>query len=185
MNWWEANEKCHSLGKRLCTDSEWTLACEGKERLPFPYGYVRNAGACNIDRPYIVPDDDKWGDPRQRPAEIARLDQRDPSGARESCVSPFGVYDMTGNVDEWVYNESGYQKERPYVSGLKGGDWGPVRDRCRPMTTDHNQWHTGYQIGFRCCEDVSTPPGRGPEPPGPLATRGMTTSPASSAAPGS
>ena len=51
------------------------------------------------------------------------------------------------------------EKEKPYVSGLKGGYWGPVRDRCRPMTTDHNQWHTGYQVGFRCCEDVpSTPP---------------------------
>ena len=49
----------------------------------------------------------------------------------EACVSPYGVYDMTGNVDEWVVNESG----RPYKSGLKGGYWGPVRDRCRPMTT--------------------------------------------------
>ena len=31
------------------------------------------------------------------------------------------------------------------------GYWGPVRNRCRPMTTDHNMWHSGYQIGFRCC----------------------------------
>ena len=43
------------------------------------------------------------------------------------------------------------------MSGLKGGYWGPVRDRCRPMTTDHNQWHTGYQIGFRCCADIPAP----------------------------
>ena len=83
---------------------------------------------------------------------------------------------MTGNVDEWVTNEKGKEKDKPYVSGLKGGYWGPVRDRCRPMTTDHNQWHTGYQIGFRCCEDVPTAaaqpapspvPRRGRSPPRP------------------
>lgn len=163
MNWWEANDECKAIGKRLCTDTEWTLACEGEEHLPYPYGYVRNAGACNIDRPYILPDDNKWANLKTRPAEISRLDQRDPSGARESCVSPYGVYDMTGNVDEWVYNEDGHAKEKPYVSGLKGGYWGPVRDRCRPMTTDHNQWHTGYQIGFRCCADVPAEPL--PKPP--------------------
>jgi hypothetical protein len=159
MDWNQARDQCTSVHKRLCNDSEWTLACEGQERLPYPYGYVRNAEACNIDKPYRMPDDAKWANPRTRAEEIARLDQRDPSGARESCVSPYGVFDMTGNVDEWVFNEKGKEHEKPYVSGLKGGYWGPVRDRCRPMTTDHNQWHTGYQIGFRCCEDVATAPG--------------------------
>ncbi|HEY8039256.1 MAG TPA: SUMF1/EgtB/PvdO family nonheme iron enzyme [Polyangiaceae bacterium] len=169
VDWNTAVEACTTAGKRLCNDSEWTLACEGQERLPYPYGYVRNPEACNIDKPYIVPDDAKWANPATRAQEIARLDQRDPSGARESCVSPFGVSDMTGNVDEWVANEKGKEREKPYVSGLKGGYWGPVRDRCRPMTTDHNQWHSGYQIGFRCCEDV--PAAAGPaEPVARLAT---------------
>ena len=163
-DWNEANKQCASAGKRLCADTEWTLACEGQERLPYPYGYTRNAEACNIDKPYIMPDDNKWANPRTRPEEIIRLDQRDPSGARESCISPYGVNDMTGNVDEWVTNEKGKASEKPYVSGLKGGYWGPVRDRCRPMTTDHNQWHTGYQIGFRCCEDV--PSAAAPAAPG-------------------
>ena len=154
VNWIQAGEQCKAVGKRLCTDTEWTLACEGPERLPYPYGYVRNVDACNVDRPYIMPDDAKWANAKTRPEEIARLDQRDLSGTRESCISPYGVYDMTGNVDEWVVNENGKEKDKPYVSGLKGGYWGPVRDRCRPMTTDHNQWHTGYQVGFRCCDDM-------------------------------
>lgn len=153
VDWLHARDECGGAGKRLCVESEWTLACEGRERLPYPYGYVRNPEACNIDRPYILPDESKWNDPKTRLTEIIRLDQRDPSGARESCVSPYGVSDMTGNVDEWVVNESGKERERPYVSGLKGY-WGPVRDCCRPMTTDYNQWYTGYQIGFRCCADV-------------------------------
>ena len=154
IDWVSAREACAGAGKRLCTESEWTLACEGQERLPYPYGYSRNPEACNIDKPYIVPDEAKWSDPRTRSGELARLDQRDPSGARNSCVSPYGVFDMTGNVDEWVVNEGGRETERPYVSGLKGGYWGPVRDRCRPMTTDHNPTYQYYQIGFRCCADA-------------------------------
>ena len=47
----------------------------------------------------------------------------------------------------WVVNE----QAKPYKSGLKGGYWGPVRDRCRPMTTGHEQSFRYYQTGFRCC----------------------------------
>jgi len=152
VTWNQAREACSAEGKRLCGEGEWTLACEGAQRLPYPYGYARSAEACNIDRPHPNPDERLLADPRTRDAEVARLDQRDPSGSHESCVSPFGAFDMTGNVDEWVVNESGH----PYKSGLKGGYWGPVRDRCRPMTTAHDENFAFYQIGFRCCSE----PGR-------------------------
>jgi len=148
--WTEAQEICRSLGKRLCTDSEWTLACEGKQRLPYPYGRRRDAKACNIDRKLPQVNQKALADPRRAPAEVARLWQGEPSGARKKCVSPYGVYDMTGNVDEWVVNESG----KPYRSGSKGGYWGPVRARCRPMTTAHHETFPFYQTGFRCCADV-------------------------------
>lgn len=148
--WYEAKSTCESQGKRLCGESEWTLACEGQEHLPYPYGNARSADACNIDKPYLLPDESAIANPATRDAEVARLDQREPSGVRESCVSPYGVHDMTGNVDEWVLNESG----KPYQSGLKGGYWGPVRTRCRPMTTAHNELFSFYQIGFRCCGEV-------------------------------
>ena len=148
-SWIEAGAACQAEGKRLCKDSEWTLACEGEERLPYPYGYARDANACNIDAAHHAPDERKLADPRRRDAEVARLDQRVASGERAACVSPFGVHDMTGNVDEWVVNEKG----KPFRSGLKGGWWGPVRDRCRPMTTAHGEEFRFYQIGFRCCAD--------------------------------
>ena len=150
VSWHQAQTSCASQGKRLCGDSEWTLACEGQERLPYPYGYARNADACNIDKPYLSPDERAIGNPATRDAELTRLDQRELSGTREACVSPFGVHDMTGNVDEWVVNESGH----PYKSGLKGGYWGPVRTRCRPMTTAHDENFAFYQVGFRCCSDA-------------------------------
>jgi formylglycine-generating enzyme required for sulfatase activity len=156
-DWYEAKSTCESEGKRLCGDTEWTLACEGQERLPYPYGYNRDADACNIDKPHLDVDEHAMADASKRDAEVARLDQRSPSGSHEACVSPFGAYDMTGNVDEWVINEGG----KPYKSGLKGGYWGPVRDRCRPMTTAHNELFEFYQIGFRCCGDVGSAGGSG------------------------
>jgi hypothetical protein len=148
--WYEAADACKAQGKRLCGDSEWTLACEGQERLPYPYGYERNSQACNIDKPHPEVNEAAMGNPLTRDAEVARLWQGENSGSRESCVSPYGAMDMTGNVDEWVVNESGM----PYKSGLKGGYWGPVRDRCRPMTTAHYEQFVFYQIGFRCCADA-------------------------------
>jgi hypothetical protein len=151
--WYEAADACKAQGKRLCGDSEWTLACEGQERLPYPYGYERNSQACNIDKPHPDVNEAAMADPRTRDAEVARLWQGENSGTRESCVSPYGAMDMTGNVDEWVINESGM----PYKSGLKGGYWGPVRDRCRPMTTAHYEQFVFYQIGFRCCGDAGAP----------------------------
>jgi formylglycine-generating enzyme required for sulfatase activity len=116
-SWYAARDACTAQGKRLCGESEWTLACEGQEHLPYPYGYARNAEACNIDKPHPDVDEKAIANPATRDAEVARLWQGEPSGAREACVSPYGVHDMTGNVDEWVVNESGH----PYKSGLKGG----------------------------------------------------------------
>jgi hypothetical protein len=161
--WYEAKDACAAAGKRLCGDSEWTVACEGQDRLPYPYGYDRNADSCNIDKPHPDVNEKALGsnDPKIRDAEAKRLWQGEPSGSRSSCVSPYGVFDMTGNVDEWVVNESG----QPFKSGLKGGYWGPVRDRCRPMTTVHNEGFSFYQIGFRCCGDVpGTPSTKGLSP---------------------
>lgn len=147
--WTEAQEMCRAAGKRLCGESEWTLACEGKQRLPYPYGRRRDAKACNIDRSLPQVNEKAIADPRTSAAEVARLWQGEVSGARPGCKSPYGVFDMTGNVDEWVVNESG----KPYKSGSKGGYWGPVRARCRPMTTAHGETFPFYQTGFRCCAD--------------------------------
>jgi len=153
VTWDEARELCATEGKRLCTADEWTQACEGPEHAPYPYGFVRNAEACNHDKAYIIPDDNAYQNPTTRAKEVERVSQSEPSGSRSSCMSSYGVFDMTGNVDEWVLNEAGNERGPEYQSGLKGGYWGPVRNRCRPATTDHNRWHHGYQVGFRCCAD--------------------------------
>src|SRR5579871_73633 len=45
VDWVEARTMCAREGKRLCTEAEWTFACEGEEALPYPYGYERDDGA--------------------------------------------------------------------------------------------------------------------------------------------
>jgi formylglycine-generating enzyme required for sulfatase activity len=163
MNFDDAVEMCRREDKRLCRAEEWTLACEGSGRLPYPYGYSRDSETCNIDKPYRFPDDQRFADPKTRAEEISRLDQREPSGSREACVSGYGVFDLTGNADEWVRLERGSHEKAPFKSALKGGYWGPVRNRCRPITATHNRWHSGYQIGLRCCSDVHAPSTSAPE----------------------
>ena len=149
----DAKRACAVEGKRLCTSEEWEFACEGTEMWPYPYGIDRDATACNIDRPVTMPDLPAFSDPWKISGEVERLDKRTPSGTFPRCVSPFGVRDMTGNVDEWVENVNGKDTEKPYRSSLKGGYWGPIRARCRPMTSSHNAWFSFYQVGFRCCGD--------------------------------
>lgn len=151
VSWYEANELCAEEGKRLCNEAEWTFACEGEEATPYPYGYVRDPEACIVDQKWRA-----FHEPAFQPrndyeamAEMDRLWQGVPSGSQPRCRSPFGVYDMTGNVDEWTRTVR--EGERPSI--LKGGYWGPVRTRCRPSTRSHDENHTFYQQGFRCCTD--------------------------------
>jgi len=148
----EAQNLCKQSGKRLCTETEWTYACEGDEGSPYPYGYDRDPDACVVDRSW-KPFAQNAMSPRdgaQAKAELDRLWQGQPSGSRPGCKSPVGVYDMTGNVDEWTKSV----RSSGYASVLKGGYWGPVRARCRPSTRAHNEQFVAYQQGFRCCADV-------------------------------
>jgi formylglycine-generating enzyme len=166
VDWNDARRACAVEGKRLCTTEEWEFACEGPQMWPYPYGIDRDATACNIDQAWREPNLPAFSDPWKVSAEVERLDQRVPSGARPRCVSPFGVYDMTGNVDEWVENLAGKATDKPYRSTLKGGYWGPIRARCRPITSTHNEWFSFYQVGFRCCRDAK---GGAPVSPAPEA----------------
>jgi formylglycine-generating enzyme len=149
ISWYDVKKSCENEGKRLCVDHEWSLACEGPEILPYPYGYIRDDRACNIDhnqRPWFHAESSNM-----TPDIVARLDQRVPSGSMSGCVSPYGVYDMTGNVDEFVLNSSGH----PYVSALMGGHWVKgARNRCRPETLIHGPTTVYYPIGGRCCKDL-------------------------------
>jgi len=157
VSWYEAQRLCGLEDKRLCGDDEWTLACEGPERAPYPYGFVRDRTACNIDRLWLSPNDgllaNKAAPKAEIDAEVDRLSKRVPSGSMPRCRSSYGVMDMTGNVDEWAVNVT--LDGKPYRSVFKGGHWvSGARNRCRPVTTSHDETTAYYAEGFRCCADL-------------------------------
>jgi hypothetical protein len=141
-----AGQTCKSLGKRLCTDSEWNFACEGEEMLPYPYGYERRP-VCNQDRTDLY---------EKNPRMQVLADRRAPNGAHPECRSPFGVEDMAGNMDEPTARE-GFEQNHPFRNALKGGWWMAARNRCRPATTAHDDYFKDIQIGVRCCGDAPSP----------------------------
>jgi formylglycine-generating enzyme len=149
MNFPEAEAMCTGAKKRLCTEEEWTFACEGEDARPYPYGFDRDKDACVTDKAWRPFDPSAYGKKETLILELDRLWQGVPSGSQTKCKSPFGVYDMTGNIDEWTRSSVGGRK-----SILKGGYWGPVRTRCRPSTRAHGEAHVFYQQGVRCCHDA-------------------------------
>ena len=149
----ESAKYCAREGKRLCTESEWTLACEGEEGRPYPYGYARDATACPLDRPRVEPPEDTFI-PRTNAHTARGIDAMwhgERSGAFARCVSPYGVADMTGNVDEWTLSD----RRWGYRMILKGGHWSFVRGRCRPQTRGHGPLYVNVETGFRCCQDAA------------------------------
>jgi hypothetical protein len=141
VSWHQARALCAASGKRLCTSDEWTLACEGSERLPYPYGYTRRPELSNIDRDKLL-------------AGGKFIDQRTSIYEHPDCLSSFGVHNMTGNVGEWTFQTTA---QPPFRSAGKGGWWGPLRSRCRATTVGHDEYFHQIQIGFRCCSDSAEP----------------------------
>jgi hypothetical protein len=144
---YQAQVKCAAAGKRMCTESEWTFACEGPEAKPFPYGYTRDPKKCNGDHKWDGPDTKKIA--RRDARELARLWRGVPSGSQPECVSDFGVHDLPGNNDEVVSGES---PKAQFASVNTGGPWySGVRNQCRPKIYTHDEGFYYYFLGFRCC----------------------------------
>jgi Sulfatase-modifying factor enzyme 1 len=137
-----ASKTCHDLGKRICAESEWNFACEGEAMRPYPYGFQR-LPVCNQDRPNLYV-------PGTHQHKLRDL--RAPARANPRCISPFGVYDMVGNLDEPVLRDDVHVMA-PFRNALKGGWWMAARNRCRPATTAHDDYYNGIQTGVRCCKD--------------------------------
>jgi len=80
ITWFQAGEACANAGKRLPTSAEWQVAANGT---PDP-GPDNGTTDCNV------------GDG----TEVAGSPTL--TGARSSCVSARGAFDMVGNLAEWV-----------------------------------------------------------------------------------
>jgi sulfatase modifying factor 1 len=141
QSWTSAESVCKARGARLCLESEWQFACEGEAMHPYPYedGFKRDPTACNADRTDL-------GRPN-----AGLKDLRAPLDAFPNCVSPFGVHNMTGNVEEWATLDHGHLPDR---SAMKGAWWLPGKNFCRAVTVGHGEVYEGTQMGIRCCKDA-------------------------------
>jgi len=142
-SWTEATAVCKADGARLCLTREWQFACEGEELRPYPYGWKRDATACNVDVMTGL-------------GRVGRLvDHRTPASAHPRCVSPFGVHDMSGNVDEWATVDGAPRGKREV---MKGSWWLPGRNACRSFQGGHGAGYGGTESGVRCCKDALASP---------------------------
>jgi formylglycine-generating enzyme len=129
-----ASASCAARGARLCTESEYEFACEGEEMRPYPYGFARDSTACNIDRDYLH-----------------RHDERSAAGQNLRCVSPFGIRDLSGNLEEWATRDR-LLYSRPTL--LKGSWWQKGKNTCRATNAGHGSTYGGRETGYRCCAEA-------------------------------
>ena len=149
-----ARAACEAAGKRLCQLAEWKLACRGDQDTRFPYGDSYRVGACNVRQRHhaaaILWGDASLGhwDPRlnQLPVEGSPLLRA--TGETATCRSAWGddaVYDMVGNLDEWVDDPS---TKGTFVGGFYAR---ATRDGCDAKIEKHPLEYFDYSVGVRCC----------------------------------
>ncbi len=151
-----ARRACSNAGKRLCRLNEWKRACRGKAQREFPYGNSYVVGACNVGRVIhaaaVLHGNASMGhlDPRLNLVwERGRDPLLRPTGATKSCVSRWqddSIFDMVGNLDEWVDDDNG---------GFVGGFYARATTKgCEARVTAHPSSYFDYSTGARCCRDI-------------------------------
>lgn len=156
LSYHSAKRACERAGKRLCSDREWERACRGESDTQYPYGAAYRDAPCNVSRPhhpaFVLHSLSSSGhlDPR---LNLLVIDGDEPvlwlTGASEQCRSRWGddaIYDMVGNLDEWVDTLEG---------AFRGGFYARKTDKgCAARISSHSASYFDYSTGARCCKDA-------------------------------
>jgi formylglycine-generating enzyme required for sulfatase activity len=138
INQLQAKAACANAGKRLCTRAEWVAACKGGTAArKYAYGDEKKPGLCH-DRTLS-----------QQRGSTAPL----PTGSLEACRTPEGVYDMSGNVWEWLADGHPDGTTAQLMGAGYGNDDSFLKcdyERfAQPVTESRDA------VGFRCCRDIA------------------------------
>lgn len=176
----ESAAACDAAGKRLCSVSEWYGVCRGQSDTLFPYGPKYEVGRCNVNKPHLLSlifgkdprgwlYDENFNSPElnQRPGFLAE------TGSYAGCSTPAGVFDLVGNLHEWVSDrvDVTLAKKIPLTDGNRGklgantgkglfmgGFFSTLNQHgegCTFATAAHEPGYHDYSTGFRCCKDAS------------------------------
>jgi formylglycine-generating enzyme required for sulfatase activity len=126
VTWRDAAAYAEWAGKVLPSGQQWEKAARGTRGSAYPWGDQPTPAKCNVRENGV--------------GETTPVDRY------QSGASPYGVYDMCGNVWEWCATES-----RPGRHELKGGAWTSPFERATPSSfNDANETMCDDDTGFRC-----------------------------------
>lgn len=121
-------------GARACTEREWERAGRGADGRPFPHGFQASDDDANVDSTYGR-DGESYGP--------------DMAGTHPASISPWGLLDMLGNINEMVKDPSP-DLDHPVV--VRGGSWFyPFAYAHLANRTPHHPGQHHVFIGVRVC----------------------------------